>query len=81
MISNPPRNVHEYLALRSTTSARFWSIPPTEDMPFWVYIIEDERGMSTFDDSPQGSHPTTNPEMIHLLKFKVYLNKTEQCGL
>ena len=62
---------------RSTISARFWDIPPTPDFPFRLCIIQDERGLRTFDDSPDGSHPITNPELLRLLKFKIYLSKID----
>lgn len=63
------------------TVARCWNIPATENCPINLCIIEDERGMVTLDDSPQGWHHTNNPELIRLTQFKIYLHKTEQCGL
>ena len=56
-------------------TAYCWNIPATPDCPISLCIIKDERGLISLDDTPQGWHPDTNPELIRWTMFKIWLAK------
>ena len=59
------------------TYAECWTVPaPWNDGPPMI-VIKDERGTVTLDDTVQGWHPITNPELMRLTMFKIELEKHE----
>jgi len=82
MVSQNPSDIRHYMALRNTVAARCWNIPASEKYGTpTTFIVEDERGQVTLDNSAEGYHPTTPRELLLLTAFKIWLHKTEQCGL
>ena len=52
-----------------------WNIPASERFGPALIIIHDEQGLRTLDDSPEGSHPITDSELLRMNLFKISLSR------
>jgi hypothetical protein len=58
-------------------TAHCWNIPATANYPVHLFIVSDERGLISLDDTARGWHPISNPELLCLTQFKIWLNRRE----